>query len=188
MNSAKNRPTNLLFLFVIFFTAATIYGCGSSSDGASGAISFEKISDNGVILSIDDVKTAGWKRGKEYDVEGLTGAEAAYLGFWAPPGLTSLNYEIRIYPSHQTAVEQGTPFAEEGTGENAVLDAEDAMWPEGVHDRRVVVGGGSRGSQNPLYFDYVILNNLVILCEGRTSEHAIERCTPFVTLLLGEGA
>jgi hypothetical protein len=188
MNSVKNRPTNLLFLFVIFFTAATISGCGSSSDGASGAISFEKISDNGVILSIDDVKAAGWKRGKEYDVEGLMGAEAAYLGFWSPPGLTSLNYEIRIYPSHQAAVEQGTPFAEEGTGENAVLDAEDAMWPEGVHDRRVVVGGGSRGSQNPLYFDYVILNNLVILCEGRTSEHAIERCTPFVTLLLGEGA
>jgi len=188
MNKVKNRPTNLLFLFVIFFTAATISGCGSSSDGASGTISFEKISDTGLILSIDDVKAIGWKRGKEYDVEGLTGAEAAYLGFWSPPGLTTVNYEIRIYPSHQTAVELGTPFAEESTGEDAVLDADDAMWPEGVHDRRVVVGGGSRGSQNPLYFDYVILNNLVILCEGRTSEHAMERCLPFVTLLRGEGA
>ena len=42
--------------------------------------------------------------------------------------------------------------------------------------------------QNPRYGDYVILGNLVILCEGRTSEHSIERCAPFVTLLRGKGA
>ena len=189
MNSSKNRSTNILFLLVLFFVvAASFSGCGSNSEGVSDTGSFEKISDTGLILEIEDVESIGWKRGKEYNVEGLTGAKTAFLGFWSPPGLTSVNYEIRIYPSHQTAVEMGTPFAEESTGEDAVLDADDAMWPEGVRDRRVVVGGGSRGSQNPLYFDYVILNNLVILCEGRTSEHAMERCLPFVTLLRGEGA
>lgn len=129
--------------------AATAAGCGSSSEGAADRASFEKISDPGRILSIEDVEAVGWKRGREYDVTGLTGAHAAYLGFWSPPGSGVSSYEIRVYPTHQAAVELGTRFAEEGSGENAALDAEDAKWAEGVRDRRVVVGGGSRGSQKP---------------------------------------
>ena len=188
VNSVKGVFGKSLFLLAIFVVAATTSGCGSGPGGAANGAVFEKVSDTDQILSIEDVEAVGWKRGKEYDVEGLTGAVAAYLGFWTPPGLESLNYEIRVYPTHQAAVEQGTRFAEEATGESAVLDAEDAQWPIGVRDRRVIVGGGSRGSQNPLYGDYVILGNLVILCEGRTSEHSIERCAPFVTLLRGIGA
>lgn len=178
----------LLLLLTVLIVAVSASGCGSGPGGAPNGAPFEKVSDADRILSIEDVEAIGWKRGKEYDVTGLTGAEAAYMGFWAPPGLGSLNYEIRVYPSHQAAVELGTASAEEGSGENAVLDAEDAKWAEGLRDRRVIVGGGSRGSQNPRYGDYVILGNLVILCEGRTSEHSIERCAPLVALLRGEGA
>lgn len=187
-NSVLSRFRKPLFLLVLIVVAAAISGCGSSSGGSAKGITFEKVSDTGRILSIEDVQAFGWKRGRKYDVSGLTGADAAYLGFWAQPGRESLNFEIRVYPTHQAAVELGTPFAGEGAGENAVLRAEDAKWPEGVRDRRVIVGGGSRGSQNPRYGDYVILDNLIILCEGRTPEHAIERCTPFVALLRGEGA
>ncbi len=188
MNSATGDIGKSLFLLVLFVVVVANSGCGSGSGGAANGASFEKVSDTGRILSIEDVEAIGWKRGKEYDVDGLPGAAAAYMGFWTPPGLESLNYEIRVYPSHQAALEQGTVFAEEASGENAVLDADEAKWPVGVRDRRVIVGGGSRGSQNPRYGDYVILGNLVILCEGRTSEHSIERCAPFVTLLRGEGA
>ncbi|MEE8046155.1 MAG: DUF6810 family protein [Dehalococcoidia bacterium] len=147
-----------------------------------------KISDFERTLSIEDVTATGWKRGKTYDVEGLDGAEAAYVGFWTPPGLSSLNYEIRIYPSHQVAIDKGTAFAEDASGEDASLNAEDAMWDEGVRDRRIIVGGGSRGSQNPRYGDFVILGNLVILCEGRNSEHSLGQCAPFVALIRDEGA
>ncbi|MCZ6538208.1 MAG: hypothetical protein O6922_00075 [Chloroflexi bacterium] len=175
MNRVKCPLGRSLFSLVVFVVAVTVTGCGSSSGGAGNTASFAKISDTGRILSIEDV-------------EGLTGAVAAYIGFWTPPGLESLNYEIRVYPSHQAAVEKGTSFAEEASGESAVLNADEATWPVGVRDRRMIVGGGSRGSQNPRYGDYVILSNLVILCEGRTSEHSIERCVPFVTLLRGEGA
>ena len=162
--------------------------CGSGSAGSNGSNAFEKISDTGTILTIGDIEATGWKRSKAYDVEGLTGADAAYLGFWTPPGLGSLNYEVRVYPSHQAAVELGTAFAEEASGEDAVLDADDATWSEGVSDRRIIVGGGSRGSQNPRYGDYVIISNLVILCEGRTAEHSRDQCAALVALVLDEGA
>ena len=95
--------------------------------------------------TIEDLENAGWKRGKTYDVNGLTGAKAAYVGFWAPPGLNNLNYEIRVYPDHKSAVEQGAPFAEDASGANASLSSNDALWSEGVRDRRMIVGGGSRG-------------------------------------------
>jgi hypothetical protein len=61
------------------------------------------------------------------------------------------------------------------------------MWDEGVRDRKVMVGT-AEGSQNPRYGDFVILGNLVILCEGRNSEHSLSRCAPFVALIRGEGA
>ncbi len=110
------------------------------------------------------------------------------MGFWVRPGFRSLNYEVRVCPNHQGAVERGTPFAEESSGENAVLDADEANWPVGVHDRRVIAGGGMEGSENPRYGDYVLPGNLVILCEGRTSEHSLDQCAPFVAHLRGEGA
>jgi hypothetical protein len=163
-------------------------GCGSGSSGSASGSSIEKIADFERTLTLSDIQATGWKKGKTYDVEGLDGAEAAYVGFWSPPGLGSLNYEVRIYPSHEVAVAEGIRFAEDASGEDASLNAEDALWDEGVRDRRIIVGGGSRGSQNPRYGDFVILGNIVILCEGRTSEHSLDQCAPFVTLIKGEGA
>tara|TARA_B110000263_G_C15265640_1_gene490986 strand:+ start:119 stop:682 length:564 start_codon:yes stop_codon:yes gene_type:complete len=162
--------------------------CSSGSPDAPSAANIVKISDFERTLTIDDIIATGWKVGKTYDVEGLDGAEQAYMGFWTPPGLGSLNYEIRIYPSHQVAVEQGTRFAEDSSGEGASLNSDDALWGEGVRDRRIIVGGGSRGSQNPRYGDFVILGNIAILCEGRTPEHSLDQCAPFVALIRGEGA
>ena len=186
MPSVSTR--SLLVAVVSLVGLVAISACGSgSSDSASGS-DFVKISDFERTLSLADVEATGWKKGKTYDVEGLDSAEEAYLGYWTPPGLGSLNYEIRIYPNHQVALEQGMLFAEDASGEGASLNAEDAMWDDGVRDRRIIVGGGSRGSQNPRYGDFVILGNIVILCEGRTPEHSLDQCAPFVALIRGEGA
>lgn len=173
---------------ILAIAAMVIAGCGSGNSSSDSDVSFERISDFERVLTLEDITSTGWKKGKTYDVEGLDGAESAYVGFWSPPGLDSLNYEIRIYPSHQVALEKGVPFAEDSSGEGASLNAEDALWDEGVRDRRIIVGGGSRGSQNPRYGDFVILGNIVILCEGRTPEHSLDQCAPFVAQITGEGA
>ena len=186
-----NNPRTIFvsfFLLATLFPILTILGCTSNSKVGELKSSVTKIENIDRVLTIDDLENAGWKRGKTYDVDGLTGADAAYLGFWTPPGLNSLNYEIRVYPDHKSAVEQGTAFAEDASGANASLSSNNALWSEGVRDRRMIVGGGSRGSQNPRYGDYMIFGNLVILCEGRTSEHALEQCAPLISLLRGNGA
>ena len=186
---SNSRPTFINFLLIsTLFPISVILGCNSNSEGNETKFAIQKIENIDKILTVEDVENTGWKRGKTYDIDGLTGAEAAYVGFWTPPGLNSLNYEIRIYPSHQVAVKQGTPFAEDASGTNASLSKNDALWSEGIQDRRMIVGGGSRGSQNPRYGDHVIFGNLVILCEGRTSEHSLEQCAPLIALLRGDGA
>ena len=186
---SNSRPSFINVLFIsTLFAISVILGCSSNSEDNGTKLTIQKIENINRILTVEDVENTGWKRGKTYDIDGLTGAEAAYVGFWTPPGLNSLNYEIRIYPSHQAAVKQGTPFAEDASGTNASLSKNDALWSEGVRDRRMIVGGGSRGSQNPRYGDYVIFGNLVILCEGRTSEHSLEQCAPLIALLRGDGA
>jgi hypothetical protein len=92
----------------------TLTVCGPGSSGSADSEALVKVFDFGRVFSIDDVLVTGWKRSKTYDVEDLNDAKEAYAGFWTPPGLDPLDYEIRIYPDHRTAVSSGTPFAEEG--------------------------------------------------------------------------
>ena len=107
------RTVNVTFISV--FIALVMVGCGSGGSSSEAKENFERISDFERVLTFEDITATGWKKGKTYDVEGLDGAEAAYVGFWSPPGLDSLNYEIRIYPSHEVAVEKGVPFAEDAS-------------------------------------------------------------------------
>ena len=188
MNKLNPGRFKIAILPLAALSLVVIIGCGGGSSSQADEQVFEKVSDFTRVLTFDDVLATGWKKGKTYDVAGLDGAESAYVGFWELPGVGSLNYEIRIYPSHEDAVNLGTRFAENSAGPNAALNSDDALWDEGVRDRRIIVGGGSRGSQNPRYGDYVILGNIVILCEGRTSEHSLDQCAPFVAQIKGEGA
>ena len=147
---SNSRPAFINALFIsTLFPISVILGCSSNSEGIGTKLAIQKIENIDKILTVEDVESTGWKRGKTYDIDGLTGAEAAYVGFWTPPGLNSLNYEIRIYPSHQAAVKQGTPFAEDASGTNASLSKKDALWSEGVRDRRMIVGGGLSRKSKP---------------------------------------
>lgn len=171
-------------LVFVLLIAIAMTACGSTSSNTASEGGLEQVTDIDRNLSIDDVLNVGWKKAKTYDVEGLDGAEVAQVGFWSHPEIGPLDYEIRVYPSHQIAVEKGTPFAEEASGKDALLNTRDATWDEGVKDRRLIVGPGS-GTQTPRFGDYVILGNLVILCQGRNSEQALEQCASFVAEIRG---
>ena len=172
--------------------AGTACGSGGTAGDAAGAgqETFQKTTLSDRVFAFDDLAAAGFKGSTEYDVAGLTAATGAWYGWWAPPGSELLDYEVRFYGSHEDAVKYGTPFAEEASGENAVVNSEEATWKEGVRDRRVVIGatGTVSNGVGPKYGDYVIVGNVVMLCEGMGSAQSLERCESLVLALRGSSA
>ena len=160
---------------VALFFAISACGSGSDDAGGRGNHDFRPVSDTGVLFTPEDLAAVGYKTSKEYGVDGLPGATAAIFGFWRPTGGDPIDYEIRFYPSHAEAVDLGTASAEEGSGKDAVLNAERATYKEGVTDRRSVIGQTPSGA-GPKYADYAIFNNIVMLCAGADSGQSIERC------------
>ncbi len=181
----KNLRLPQFALLLLLFT--TIAACGTSGGGSSPEDSFQKITPSERVFTIDDFSGINFKISKEYDVEGLTGATAAWFGFWKPGGSDTKEFEIRFYASHADAIEFGPSFADEGAGENAILDAEDARWNEGVKDRRYffagAIGTHGSGSVQPKYGGYAIYGNMVMLCEGANPEHSLDRCGALVTAI-----
>ena len=100
---------------------------------------FEQITDDGKVYTSKDFFDAGFKEYKEYNVAKLIGATEAWYGYWGKnmdDFQTVKYYELRFYPDHSSAVSEGTPFAEDATGEDAELGRKDAMWRVGLVDRK----------------------------------------------------
>lgn len=161
----------------------TFFACGTDPDESSASKSNEllqQITPSERLFTHDDVDATGFKTAKEYNVEGLTGATDALFGFWRPDGSEAKEYEIRFYPSHVVAVDSGTAFAEEATGDDAILDKDEAIWKEGIKDRRYFFAGpiGTHGSGGvkAKYGGYVIYGNMIMLCEGANAAHSLDRC------------
>ncbi|MCH8910550.1 MAG: hypothetical protein IH867_07400 [Chloroflexi bacterium] len=133
------------------------------------------VSSAGVIYTTDDLFALGFKQVKAYSVEGLPGASAAIFGFWRPPDNDPLDYEVRFYASHDEAVRLGPDLAEEGTGEDAILGEREARYKEGVKDRRTRTGYAD--GIVPKYRNYAIVDNVVMLCQGRSASQSLERCS-----------
>jgi hypothetical protein len=178
----KLRSRLGLILIITTISIGTVLtACGSDNAASEG---IPRISDPGVILSIDDLVAFGFKNWKTYDVEGLTGAESAYYGFWADDIYDRKDYEVRFFASHADAVELGTAQADERSGENADLDEETTSWPVGMKDMRECSGDkasgpASHGIQNckqPKYWDFSIYANMIVLCAGGNVEGARELC------------
>ncbi len=172
--SARHLPQliALLTLSAIFIT-----GCGS---GSSEDELFPQISDPGTIFTLDDVLATPYKELNNYSTDELPGATAASYGFMRIDDGDPYDFEIRVYESHQEAVNQGTAMALEGTGENAILSEDDATFKEGIKDRRTIigggVGGGARSGIGPKFASYAIFGNIVMLCQGSDSKTSLERC------------
>ena len=140
----------------------------------------EKINHTDRIYVTDDVKkAANFKLDDDYDIEGLDAAVAAIYGFYGSDPYDRAEYEVRFYADHATAMITGVDFADEVTGPNAVLLKDTQRWDEGINDRRQCVGDGGHHAgkcDNPKYFDYVVVGNMIILCEGKDTAESHQAC------------
>ena len=155
-------------------------GNGESETGGTSNNAESRIYDRPAVLNSDDLVSAGLKSGKKYDVSTLPGGVSSGVFFWRIDNV-AVQFEARFYESHSQAVELGTAPAEEGSGEDAILDERDAVYKEGVRDRRTVFD--FRGTPRPRYGAYAIYANMVLLCEGKDDEMAWNQCSAVIQAL-----
>ena len=175
-------PTISPTILGMVVVAIAIFGSACLAGDSDSEGTFSKINAEQTFRDLSSFEKAPFKLAKEYDVSELPMATAAYKVFFTPPDSQPIQYELRIYPDHMSAVEKGIEYAEEVTGADALLRSADVRWDEGTNDRRG--GGAARGSLTPLYGDYAIIGNVIILCQGRNSTQSLNRCE---ALLLAVG-
>ncbi len=150
-------------------------GNGETEVIEPGSASDPRIRSADGTYTIDDLKTAGVKTNKEYDVEELPGADAAWRIIY-----NRLDYEVRFYPDHQTLLDQGIEYVEHVTGDDAIVIGDDIIWEEGAKDRRRCSRDAdtphSGCAYSPRYWDYIVIGNMIMMCEGLESEQSIENC------------
>ena len=144
------------------FSVAVVVGCGSDvpEDNASNVTeaidetAITAIGDRPEIsawtrpnreFSFEEFIEAGWKQHQIYDVDTLPNALDARYGFH-----NRRDVEIRRYPSHTIAMNDGTASAEEA------LDRT-------VHD-------GSGFTSRRVYGGFLVAGNLVMMCEISTDD------------------
>ena len=148
---------------------------------------FEQVVDNGKIYTSKDFFDSGFQEYKEYNVSKLTGATEAWYGYWGSDEDNVKYYELRFYPDHMTAINEGTSFAKNVTGKDAKLNRKEAMWRVGLSDRRVLkapkINLRTGEEVAPKYYEYMIYSNLILLCQGWDSEESINNCKNLLDLL-----
>lgn len=174
----------LLILPLIF----VVLSC-SSSESTEEIPLVEKVSDSGRIFSLEDFKILGFKKSKEYKVDDLPGATSAYYGFIKnklDPEDDKIDYEIRFYPSHADAVQQGTKYAENIVGVDGCVSKDCALWKADLKQRVLLAELGvmnfHAGSSKviPKYYNYVIHGNMILFCSGWEEEDAMQRCSKVI--------
>lgn len=150
-------------------------GCGGESDGSPVVKEVQRVFPTDRIYTVDDLKTAGLKVMNDYNVAGLPNAASAIHG-----AFNKLEYEARFYASHADAVTYGIGPADNVSGSDAVIVGPEVKWEEGSSHRRLC----SRAAETPhsgcsysaRYGDYIVRGNMILLCEGPTSELAMIAC------------
>ena len=170
----------MLLLTALVIACGSSDGDGDGVEDASQAESETRIFDRDITLSSDDLVSLGLKSGKKYHIATLPGGVEARLLYWRVNNV-AVEYEARFYETHHDAMTLGTAPAEEGSGEDAILDSDDAVYKEGIRDRRTIFD--FRGAPKPKYGAYGIYGNMVVLCEGRDDSEAWDRCTALIEAL-----
>ena len=169
--------TILLIPFVI--------SCGESD--VENEVIIDKFTDNQGTYTIDYFYKIGFKVNKEYDVSELENANGAWFGFWKNSTGKSIDYEVRFYPDHQSALDYGLKYVDEVIGDDAILKKSASSWTEGIQDRRTRsdkgYGGSSANSVRAKYLHYLVYDNAIILCSGLDLSYAIQNCTELVLAL-----
>ena len=164
--------------------ALTLVACGESEPAAA----LERVIDDARIFAVAELRTAGMKTSRQYDVSDLPAAVDALYGFIQTDS-GPMDVEARFYASHVDAVSFGAALAAEVSGEDANVDAETTTWREGVKDRSRMSGGGSSDlaawseQRRPNYADYVIFGNMILLCQGDESIQSVEVCHELIASL-----
>jgi hypothetical protein len=171
------KRTLIISISLLFIIGA----CGGESSLDSENTSLEKITNEREIYAIEDFINTGFKVNKEYDVSELEDSIGVWFGFWKNNLNKSLDYEIRIYPSQQLALDKGVKYVEEVIGEEAILRKSLSSWKEGIQDRRTRSDLSMRGSEansiRAKYLDYIVYGNSMILCTGLDLTDARQNCS-----------
>ncbi|MDP6667770.1 MAG: hypothetical protein QF357_10305 [Dehalococcoidia bacterium] len=182
MRKANSSGARLLILlFAVAALAVAAVACGGDDDGtgSSSGGSIAKIDATDRLYSTQDLLDAGFKKSKSYDLEGLPEATGVVYGFYGVDPYNRLEYEVRFYPSHAEASVIGVDYADEVTGPEAVILKDVQRYKEGLTERRQCAGNGGHHSgkcDNPKYFDYVVVGNMVVLCQGKDSSTSLQAC------------
>ncbi|MBM3957140.1 MAG: hypothetical protein FJ313_03720 [Gemmatimonadetes bacterium] len=171
--------------------------CGSEAGGslAGAEAGFQKVAPSARTYTIDDLLAFGFRTSKEYNVEGLPGAVEAWYGFWGPDPYSRKDYEVRFYASHEDAVNVGFEPADQVTGTEDLMANKDTLeWRGGWKEwwfraSGIMTFSDVMGKHNVAkYGDFVILGNMVVLCEGEDSGQSLERCRALIDALRESGA
>jgi hypothetical protein len=177
------KRTLIISISLLFIIGA----CGGESSLDSENTSLEKITNEREIYAIEDFINTGFKVNKEYDVSELEDSIGVWFGFWKNNLNKSLDYEIRIYPSQQLALDKGVKYVEEVIGEEAILRKSLSSWKEGIQDRRTRSDLSMRGSEansiRAKYLDYIVYGNSMILCTGLDLTDARQNCSDLANSL-----
>ncbi len=175
---------NVRLLAFVILTAVTLVACGSSEGDAP----LERVIDDERVFSVDDLRAAGMKAAKQYDVSDLPGGVDAWYGFVGSASGPK-DVEVRFYASHADAVALGTELADEASGDDALVDEETATWVVGVKDRIRLSSGGTAdlaawsGQRVPNYADFVIFANMILLCQGDEPQQSLDLCHELIAAL-----
>ena len=173
-------------LLISLILLAIVGACG---EGNSDNTPLEKITFESGMFSIEDFVNTGFKVSQEYDVSELEDSLAVLFGFWTNDSNNStvLDYEVRIYPSQQLALDKGVKYVEEVIGENAVLNKSRSSWKEGIQNRRTrsdkSYKGSSANTVRAKYLDYIVYGNTIILCTGLDLTYARQNCSDLANSL-----
>ena len=142
---------------------------------------FPYLTNNGQSLNIENFKDKGFKSLREYkSVEELPPLVSAYHGIYK-----KMDYELRFYNDHQQALESGTIDAKLVTGKESIVTG-DVPWEDGEKDRRRC----SRPPGQPhsgcnytsKYGDFVIFENVIVMCEGKDIIESRNTCSNLLAL------
>ena len=185
-NSGKARLLILLLAVTALSVATVACGSDSSGGGSSSDGPIAKIDATERIYTIQDFIDAGFKKSKTYDVEGLPEALEVLYGFYGVDPYKRQEYEVRFYPSHAEAIATGIDYADEVTGPDAVLLKDVQRYKEGLRERRLCTGNGGHHVGKcdlPKYFDYVVVGNMILLCQGKDSSISLQNCADMMAVV-----
>ncbi len=138
-------------LSIVSLSAAALIAmaCGSDSVGSAQLV---EPADAGPIIvrpsdtfTVDSFVKAGWKKSREQDVSSLERAPSGWYGFF-----NKRDIELWVYETNEDATSVGAQTAKAATDKFA----------------RGIKAFANMGSHNFGYADYIIVGNIVMLCES----------------------